>query len=216
MVLVGLTGGIGSGKSTVARGLAERGCHVIDADQVAREVVEVGEPALGELAERFGASILAADGTLDRAALASVVFHDDQARADLDRITHPRIAARIARRVAEHAADDPDGVVVVDHPLLLETGQAARFDVVVAVLADTEVRLTRLVDERGMSREDAEARMRAQVDDEVRRAAADHLVHNDGPIEDLEARIDALHARLRDLGRQPDRSAPDERSTSLA
>lgn len=198
MFLVGVTGGIGSGKSTVTARLAALGCPVVDADLVAREVVAPGEPTLRDLADHFGGDVVRADGTLDRPLLAARAFADDEARAALDRITHPRIAARIAERIAtlgaEHRGDGPL-LVVVDHPLLLETGQAGRFDAVVVVLADEEQRVRRLV-ARGMDEADARARMRVQVDDAARRAAATHVVHNDAGIEELEASVDALHTEL--------------------
>lgn len=199
MYLVGLTGGIGSGKSTVARRFAELGAEVIDADAIAREIVEPGEPALEGLVERFGDEILREDGRLDRPALAALAFADDAARADLDRLTHPYIAARIARRVAELAGGPdaaPDDLIVVDHPLLIETAQAGRFDTVVAVLADAELRVTRLVEGRGMDPDDVRARMRVQVDDARRRQVADHLVVNDGDLDDLVEQVDEVHRRL--------------------
>lgn len=197
MYLVGLTGGIGSGKSTVAVRLAELGAEVIDADAIAREVVEPDGPALPGLVARFGEDILRPDGSLDRPALAAVAFADDAARADLDRLTHPHIAARIAQRIAELAGADPASqLIVVDHPLLIETEQMARFDAVVVVLADEETRISRLVEERGMSPDDARGRMRAQVDDARRREVADHVVDNNAGMEHLLAQVDAVHARL--------------------
>jgi dephospho-CoA kinase len=198
--LVGLTGGIGSGKSTVAARLRDLGCEVIDADQVAREVVAIGEPALAELVERFGEGILRADGELDRPALASIVFADPEARADLDRITHPRVAARIAERVAvlgaAHGAS-ADQLVVVDHPLLFETDQAGRFDAVVAVVAAEEVRLARLLGQREMLEDDVRARMATQIDDLTRRALATYVVENDGSRDELLAEVEQLHGALR-------------------
>lgn len=199
MYLVGLTGGIGSGKSTVAERLAMLGCEVIDADAVAREIVQPGESTLRDLAERFGPAILREDGTLDRQALARVAFADDDARADLDRITHPRIAARIAERIAQiGAAADASGdeVVVVDHPLLIETGQTGRFDAVVVVLADEERRISRLVDARGLDEQDVRARIRAQADDRQRRDVATHILNNEGSLDELLGRVDAVHADL--------------------
>jgi dephospho-CoA kinase len=196
--LVGLTGGIGSGKSTVAALLAANGCDVIDADGVAREVVQPGEPALERLVDRFGRSILDGDGALDRAALARLAFADDDARADLDRITHPHIAARIAERIARLAAEEqPDEprIVVVDHPLLIETGQAPRFDAVVVVLAPEQLRVERLVD-RGMDESDVRRRIAAQADDTARRAAATYVIDNDGDQQDLAARVRAVHDHL--------------------
>ncbi len=199
MYLVGVTGGIGSGKSTVAERLAEHGAEVIDADEVAREIVAPGEPALEELVDRFGSGILRPDGTLDRAELARRAFVDDGERRALDRITHPRVAARIAERIA-WLAGEADGsepqLIVVDHPLLIETGQTARFDTVVVVLAEEERRIRRLIDDRGLDEADVRARMRQQVDDDRRRAAATHLIVNDGSREDLLEAVDALHGEL--------------------
>lgn len=202
MYLVAVTGGIGSGKSTVTARFAERGCPVIDADRVAREVVEPGEPALAELAERFGDAVIRSDGSLDRAALAAIVFVDGDARADLERITHPRVAARMAERIAElNAQPDarPDRVVVVDHPLLVETAQSGRFDAVVVVLAPESVRLQRLADERGMNPQDVRARIAVQASDAERRAVATHVVDNSGDLASLLAQVDRIHADL--LGR---------------
>jgi dephospho-CoA kinase len=201
--LVGLTGGIGSGKSTVARRFAARGWPVVDADEVAREIVEPGEPTLADLAARFGAEVLREDGSLDRPALARVAFADDAARADLDRLTHPRIAARIAERLAilgAEQADDGSLIAVVDHPLLIETGQAGRFDAVVVVLAPEEVRVARLTD-RGLDEADARARMRAQTDDDRRRAVATHVIDNDGELADLEAAVAEVADRIQEAAR---------------
>ncbi|MBW3659052.1 MAG: dephospho-CoA kinase, long form [Actinobacteria bacterium] len=201
MYLVGLTGGIGSGKSTVAARFVELGAHVIDADVVAREIVEPGTPGLAAIVDRFGAGVLDADGALDRPGLAAVVFGDDDARADLNAITHPRIGERIAERVAAHAeaeADEPrQRIVIVDHPLLIETGQAEAFPAVVVVLAPDELRRERLVSSRGMDPDDVAARMRAQADDDARRAAATHVITNDGDRGHLRQQVDAVHASLR-------------------
>jgi dephospho-CoA kinase len=197
--LVGLTGGIGSGKSTVAQRFAARGWPVVDADEVAREIVEPGEPALADLAARFGADVVREDGSLDRPALARVAFADDAARADLDRLTHPRIAARIAERLAilgAEEADDGSLIAVVDHPLLIETGQVGRFDEVVVVLAPEEVRIARLTRDRGLDEADARARMRAQTDDDRRRAVATYVIDNDGDLAALEATIAEVADRI--------------------
>jgi dephospho-CoA kinase len=198
MFLIGLTGGIGSGKSTVARRFADHGVPVIDADAVARELVEPGEPTLDDLVERFGRGILREDGHLDRAGLAAIVFPDREARADLDRLTHPRIAARIAERVALLGAggDDSPPLVLVDHPLLLETGQAGRFDAVVVVIVDEDERIRRLIDERGMGEADVRARIAAQTDDDHRRRVATHVITNDGTIADLHREVDRVYDRL--------------------
>jgi dephospho-CoA kinase len=197
--LVGLTGGIGSGKSTAADRFAARGVPVINADVVAREVVAPGEPVLAELADRFGAGILQEDGSLDRPALADIFFHDPAARADLDRLTHPTIAGRMAERIAELSAgwEGPGPpLAVVDHPLLIETGQAGRFDAVVVVLVPVEERVRRLVEHRGLREEDARARIAIQVDDEARRRVADHVLDNAGSIEELHRQVDEVHAQL--------------------
>ncbi|NEK96233.1 dephospho-CoA kinase, partial [Modestobacter muralis] len=169
MLRIGLTGGIGSGKSTVAALLAERGAQVVDADRIAREVVEPGTPGLAAVAAEFGEGVLAADGALDRGALASIVFGDTAARARLDGIVHPLVRARAAELVAAAPAD---AVVVQDVPLLVETGQAGSYDLVLVVEADPDTRVQRLVG-RGLSAEDARARMASQASDEERRAVAD-------------------------------------------
>jgi len=183
---IGLTGGIGSGKSTVAALLAAHGAQVVDADRIARAVVEPGTPGLAAVVAEFGAEVLAADGALDRAALASVVFSDPAARARLDAIVHPLVRARAAELVAAAPAD---GVVVQDVPLLVETGQAGSFDLVLVVEADQGARVRRLV-ERGLTVEDARARIAAQATDEQRRAVADVVVPNDGDRSELAARVD--------------------------
>lgn len=198
MYVVGLTGGIGSGKSTVAARLAARGAHVIDADAVAREVVAPGEPALGAIAERFGHDLVGPDGALDRAGLAAIVFADDDALAALNAITHPAIARRIEVRLAELETSLPgDAVVVVDHPLLVETGQAHRFDALVVVLAPVDLRVARLETRRGIDPDDARARIAAQASDAERRAVADHVVDNDADLDALGERVDDLWERLR-------------------
>lgn len=194
MWVIGLTGGMGAGKSTVARLFAERGAVVVDADEVARDVVEPGEPALEAIRERFGDDVIAADGSLDRAALAAVVFADDDARGDLEDITHPAIRARISERLRELAADDATDVVVVDHPLLVESGLASRFPTVVVVEAPVELRLARLERDRGVDRDDARARMRAQADDAERRAVADHVIVNDRDLAHLARRVEEVLA----------------------
>lgn len=194
---VGLTGGIGSGKSTVARMLADRGAAVIDADQVAREVVEPGTPALEEIRSRFGPTVVH-DGALDREALAAIVFEDDAARTDLEAITHPHIAERILERIDEIARAGEADVLVVDHPLLVETGQHEQFPVVVVVVAPEETRVQRLVEHRGMSSRDVRARIRSQADDERRRAAATHVIDNSGDHDALTAQVERLWNELTD------------------
>jgi len=195
LLLVGLTGGMGAGKSTVADLLAARGAVIVDADQVARAVVEPGQPALKKLVERFGDGILAPDGRLERGALAKVVFGDDEARRDLEAITHPAINDEFTRRVVEAPSD---AIVVLDVPLLAESEQARKrpYQTVIVVEAPRDVRLERL-EARGVDRADAEARMAAQAGDEERRKIATHVVDNARDRVDLERQIDEVWADLR-------------------
>ena len=186
MLRIGLTGGIGSGKSTVARLLADRGAHVVYADVLAREVVAPGTPGLAAVVAAFGEGVLTADGALDRPALAAVVFGDAEARARLDGIVHPLVRERAAGAIG---ALPDDAVVVQDIPLLVETGQAGSFDVVLVVQADAEVRVARLVT-RGLAEADARARIAAQATDEQRRAVADVVLVNSGTPEELATQVD--------------------------
>ncbi|MEH0934938.1 dephospho-CoA kinase [Micromonospora psammae] len=189
MLKVGLTGGIGSGKSAVAARLAERGAVVVDADRIAREVVAPGSEGLAEIVAAFSARVLDRDGALDRAALGAVVFGDEAARRRLEAITHPRVRARTAELIAGASAD---AVVVNDVPLLVEVGLAPTYHLVLVVRADVATRLARLERGRGMSRTEAERRIAAQADDARRRAAADVELANDGSLEQLHAAVDAL------------------------
>jgi dephospho-CoA kinase len=195
VLLVGLTGGIGSGKTTVARMLAKRGAVVLDADRLARDAVAPGTAGLDAVAARFGPAVIASDGSLDRAALAEVVFADDEARAALEAIVHPEVRLRIAEAVSAHA--DTDDVVVVDSPLLIETGEHERFEVVVVVTASIAERLARL-EARGMSEGDVRARVAAQMPLEEKAALADEELDNDGSESDLEVQVDRLWAGLRE------------------
>ncbi|MBN9618121.1 MAG: dephospho-CoA kinase [Actinobacteria bacterium] len=189
---VGLTGGVGSGKSTVARMLTEHGAVVIDADAIAREVVRRGTPGFEAVVAEFGPSVVGVDGELDRPALAAIVFADEGRRAALNAIVHPLVG----QRSAELMAAAPAGAVVVyDVPLLVESGLAGGFDRVVVVEARVEVRLARLV-ERGMPESDARERMRAQASDEQRRAVADELIVNNGGLAELRTSVDQVWARL--------------------
>ena len=190
--MVGLTGGIGSGKSTVAAMLAARGAVVVDADAIARQVVEPGTPALAKLVERFGADILAADGTLDRPALAAKAFVSDEERKALESITHPAIGEEFLRQVA---AAPPDAIVVHDVPLLVESTRGLQYDAVIVVEAPLEVRLDRL-EARGVPREDARRRIALQASDEDRRKVATWVVDNGGDVASLERQIDAIWADL--------------------
>jgi dephospho-CoA kinase len=187
---IGLTGGIGSGKSTVSAALAARGAVVVDADRIAREVVEPGTPGLAAVVQAFGDGVLTPDGTLDRPALAAVVFADSDARRRLDGIVHPLVRAR----AAEVAAAAPPGAVVVhDVPLLVESGQTAGYDLVLVVETPTETRVARLV-RRGLAEADARARIAAQATDEQRRAVADVVLDNSGTPEQLTAQVDRFWA----------------------
>jgi dephospho-CoA kinase len=187
---IGLTGGIGSGKSTVSALLTARGAVVIDADRIAREVVEPGTPGLAAVVEAFGGGVVGPDGALDRPALAAIVFADPAARRRLDGIVHPLVRARAVELAA---AAPPDAVVVNDVPLLVETGQAGSYDLVLVVEADPEVRVRRLVD-RGLTEDDARARIAAQATDEQRRAVADVVLDNSGSREELAAQVDRFWA----------------------
>lgn len=186
---MGLTGGIASGKSEVSRRLAELGAVLIDADLLAREAVEPGSEGLAEVVREFGPGVLQDDGALDRAALGAKVFADPERRGQLNAIVHPRVRARAAELMA--AASD-DAVVVQDIPLLVETGQAGSFDVVVVVDAPDDVRIRRLAERNGMTREEATARMAAQATREERLAAADHVIENSGSLDELRAAVDRL------------------------
>jgi dephospho-CoA kinase len=192
-VRVGLTGGIGSGKSVVSALMAERGAVVIDYDLLAREVVAPGTPGLAAIVERFGPQVLLADGTLDRPALGEIVFGDDQARRDLEAITHPAIGSMAW--AADEAAP-PGGVVVHDHPLLVESGMAALCDKVVVVDVPEDVQVARLVGLRGMTEADARARIAAQSPRADRLAAADIVIDNSGTLKDLRTEVDRVWEQL--------------------
>jgi dephospho-CoA kinase len=186
---VGLTGGIGAGKSTVAGMLADRGALVVDADVLAREVVAPGTPGHAEVVAEFGPQVLAEDGGLDRARLGRVVFADPAARERLNAIVHPLVAQRFAELVD---AAPPDAVVVHDVPLLVENGLAGRYDLVVVVEAPADQRVSRLAESRRMSEDEARSRMAAQADDDQRRAVADVVLVNDGDRDGLARQVDAL------------------------
>lgn len=193
MTRVALTGGIGSGKSSVAALLAEHGAVVIDADQIARDLVQPGQPALAEIVAQFGESVLLPDGSLDRPGLAAIVFGDDDRLAALNAIMHPRIARRTA---ALMSAASPGSVLVYDMPLLVEQGIRPVWDHIVVVEAPLQLRLQRLARERGIAPDDARARMAAQASDDERRAVADTVIVNDGDREQLAAAVAALWPAL--------------------
>lgn len=197
MVLIGLTGGIGSGKSTVSALLAERGAVVIDADAITRELQQPGTEVFAAMVDRFGPGIVASDGTLDRQAVADIVFTDADALADLGAIVHPAVGAEIARRLeAEQGADH---LVVLDVPLLVESGRDDMAALVV-VDVDPEVAVERLVQHRGMREDDARARMASQASREDRLAKADLVIDNSDSIEELATRLAGLWPRLVALG----------------
>lgn len=194
---VALTGGVASGKSTVASVLRELGAVVIDSDQLAREVVEPGTAGLAAVVDAFGEEVLTDDGRLDRPALGAVVFADEAKRRRLEGILHPLIRARSA----EIASAAPPGTLVVhDIPLLVESGQGDRFDAVLVVDVPVETQVERMVRERGWSREDAEARVRAQATREQRRAVATYVLDNTGTRDDLRERVTEVVGRLRAAG----------------
>lgn len=192
MIRIGLTGGIGAGKSTVSRTFIERGAYHIDADAIAREVVAPGSDGLAQLAEAFGAEILDETGDLDRAALAAKAFVDEESRLKLNAITHPLVGARTQELLDAAPAD---AVVIQDIPLLVESGLAAFFHLVIIVDADAELRVQRLTAQRGMTEEDARARIAAQATDEQRREVADVWLDNSGEPGDLAAAAHRLWDR---------------------
>lgn len=186
MLLIGLTGGIGAGKSSVSQGLRRRGATVIDADAITRQLQEPGQPVLAAMVDRFGPEILRDDGTLDRAAVAAIVFADGAALADLNAIVHPSVGAEIARRL--EGAAGTDEVVVLDVPLLVESGRSDLAALIV-VDVDPELAIERLVEHRGFDPADARRRIAAQVDRAERLARADLVIDNSGDLEDLEAEV---------------------------
>lgn len=198
MITVGLTGGIGSGKSTVARMLADAGFTVVDADQIAREIMEPGSPVLGRVAEEFGADLIREDGSLDRAGLARRAFATEADTQRLNAITHPAIRAESTRRFAAAAAAG-EAVAVYDMPLLVELGLDKDMDLTVVVDVEPEERVRRLVASRGLAEDDARSRIARQIDDAERRAAADVVIDNNGPLEDLPAQVDALIHTIREM-----------------
>lgn len=198
MYLIALTGGIASGKSTVSEKLAQLGAVIIDADVLAREVVEPGTPALAEIASEFGPDMLRPDGSLDRAALGSVIFRDPELRDRLNAITHPRIWQRAQVLISEAEHKDPHAVVVYDVPLLAEakTGRILNFDLVVVVHADTATRLQRLMELRGLEHGEAQHRLNSQASDAERLAIADVVIDNNGTVDETLAQVDQLWDRV--------------------
>jgi dephospho-CoA kinase len=199
MRLVAVTGGIASGKSTVGKRLAELGAIVIDADVLAREVVEPGTAGLAAIEQAFGASVISADGTLNRPALGAIIFADADKREQLNAITHPAIWARARELFDAAEAEDPDAVLVYDVPLLAEAkgDRHKSFDLIVVVDADIQTRVDRMVELRGMSREEAEGRLRAQASDADRLKLADVVIDANGSLDHTLEQTDALWRELR-------------------
>lgn len=200
MKRIGLTGGIGSGKSTVAQMLADRGAVIIDADAISRELMEPGSDVLNETVRSFGSAILTAEGRLDRAALASVIFENEAKRKELNSIVHPAVRSEAERQAATAQADPGfSGVLIEDIPLLVETGQAQRFDGVVVVETALAERLRRLVDQRGMNRADALARIQAQASDQERREIATWLVDNSHSLEETRRQVETVYGQILEM-----------------
>jgi dephospho-CoA kinase len=208
VLLVGLTGGIGSGKSTVSAALADRGAVVVDADQITRELQQPGQPVFEAMVERFGPEIVAADGALDRTRVAGIVFGDAEALASLNAIVHPAVGAAIAERLQDLAGRDL--IVILDVPLLVESG---RDDLAATIVVDTdpEIAVRRLVEQRGFTEDDARARIARQASREERLARADFVLHNDGGRDELAAQIDVCWTWLQQLAAE---SPDDARSPS--
>lgn len=198
MKIIGLTGGIGSGKSTVARSLQEHGFPIVDADLIAREIVEPGQPALAELAKEFGADILNADGSLDRGLLASRAFTNKDTTQRLNDITHPRINQR-TQELFDEARENGAEAVIYDMPLLIDKGLHKDMDATIVVHAAEHVRLERLTTKRGLDVDDVRRRINAQIDDETRKQHADILLDNNGTEEDLTKQIAQAVDKIKQL-----------------
>ena len=193
MRVLGLTGGIGSGKSTVAEMFAELGAEIIDADQLAREVVEPGQPALEEIVTRFGTGILLANGRLDRHQLGTLVFADAAARADLDAITHPRIRDRMEAAVTARRARE--GVLLLDIPLLYENARTALVEKVIVVWVDARTQVRRLTERGGLTAEEVRQRIAAQMPLDEKRVLADHVIDNRGSKDATRRQVEAIYRR---------------------
>ncbi|MDQ0114262.1 dephospho-CoA kinase [Paenibacillus harenae] len=191
-MIIGLTGGIASGKSTIAKLLADRGALLVDADQVAREVVQPGEPALEAIASSFGQAILQEDGTLNRSALGAIVFHDKASLAKLESITHPAIRQRMQHRIHTYADENPNALVVADVPLLYETNQQALYEGIMVVYVPEAVQITRLMERNTMDEAEAKRRISLQMDIEEKRRRADWVIDNSGSLVETERQIDVF------------------------
>lgn len=195
-MLAGLTGGIASGKSTVAAMLAEAGARIVDADRIARRVVRKGQPAWHEIVAHFGEAILQDDGQIDRDALGAIIFHDAEAQKSLNRIVHPRVMASMAREVRETAAAHPDALIVMDVPLLIESGLHTTVPIVILVYVPASVQQDRLMRRDGLSAADATARMRAQMPIDDKRAHAHYIIDNTGGREATRRQVLAIYRRI--------------------
>ncbi|MEX2459158.1 MAG: dephospho-CoA kinase [Actinomycetota bacterium] len=194
MLLVGLTGGIGSGKSTVAKLFADRGAVIVDADVLARAAVEPGTPGFDRISERFGREVVNEGGEIDRQALAAIVFADESARRDLEAIVHPEVGRGLLAAIEAHR--DSDAIVVFDAPLIVEGGFGDGLDALVVVTAPREEQVARLIRDRGMAGDEAEARIAAQSPTEEKVARADHVIVNDGSLAELGGAVDEVWAAL--------------------
>lgn len=195
-VMIGLTGGIGSGKSTVAELLAERGAHVIDADRVAHEVYAPGTLGFERIVERFGDDVVGDDGAIDRARLGALVFRDPAALADLNGIVHPLVRAEVASRIAEIVSEDSGAIVVIEAALMTETGWTGGAGRLWTVIADPDVVEDRLVTMREMEPDEVRRRMAAQADNDKRRRSATRVIENNGSLLDLEGEVQAAWTEL--------------------
>lgn len=200
MALIALTGGIASGKSTIARRLADRGAVIVDADQIVRDVQGPGSPVLDRIAEAFGGGVIRSDGSLDRAALGAIVFGDEEHLRTLNAIVHPAVRAESTRRFAQAFADDPGATVVYDVPLLVEARVDDPWDLVVVAHAPADIRRRRLIELRGLSESEASARIASQVSDERRLSVADVVIDTTGSLDDTLADVDRLWQRVRASG----------------
>lgn len=195
MITFGLTGGIASGKSAVAARMREKGVAIVDADAVAREVVEPGTEGLAAIVKEFGEGVLAPDGSLDRKALAAIVFGDDAKRKRLNAILHPRIGLRSAERMQEYAAEGRT-LACYEAALLVENGLADAFRPLVVVVAPEHVQIARIVKRDGATEDEARARIRSQMSNEEKAKVADHVIVNDGTLDELHAKTDAVLAKI--------------------
>jgi dephospho-CoA kinase len=199
--LIAVTGGIAAGKSTVCTRLRELGAHVESADELVRFVQRKGSRVLAAIRTRFGLGVIDEGGELDRAALGRLVFDDADARRDLEAIVHPAIGTELQMRIAEAYAQNPDAVIVYDIPLLVETNRMDEFDSIIVLACDPEVRRRRLVELRGMTADEADARIAAQVSESERAGVADWIIHTDGSLPETREQVDAVWAKLRDSSR---------------